>query len=1117
MLYLVLGREGTGKTHYAHRLLSQWVKERQKQGVLLVPRQFSFESDRGILHTLGPRDACEVDVLSFSRLADVVFQRFGGPKKPVLRAGADAAMMALAIASVQDRLRFFARHRASAGFVQKMLEETRRFKQNKIAPAALAAAAETLESGYLKEKAAETALIMEAYDALTAERFCQSDDVLDLVCEKLRGSDFFRNKLVVIDDFSCFSAQEYALIEQMLLQAADVYVTLCCDSIDNRSPVSPFALTADTARRLRRLAERAGVPFGGVVTLRAETCGYPIYAADALRHLERQLYAPRLQPFTGDSGAVTFCLAPSVREECDNAAMEIRRLLRAGRYRCRDIAVVYRDEEPYAKQMRLSLKKCGVPVFEDRRAPIRNEPIVIFVRALLELCAGGFTTENLMRYLKTGLCGVSWDEIAELENYALMWDLSAKDWAEDWTNNPDGFGVQMNDRRKEKLRTLNDLRRTVLTPLVSLREDLKGQSARNRAARLYRFLLEQETDKALRDYALRLEAGGELALALEQGQVWDLLMEALDTLAGTAGDAVLPFRAFCDLFDLVVGAQSLGKLPDGFDEVYLCDAPRIGTQMPKVVFALGLNAGVFPRSPGGDRLLGRSECDRLRAVLPDLPDDAAQQTMTERYYIYNTLCSARERLYLSRAQSGRNGEKLNDADVVLTLKSLFPDAKTLDYGALPPVAFSEGSENAFSWMAAHWNDNTPQLEAFRLFFNEQPLWHDRLGALARAAKKETFRLRDKELSRALFGRKISLSASRLEKYEECPFQYFCRYGLLAKPRKRAELDPASAGTVVHHVLERLLRENPDGAWQRLPKADLHAQIARILHDYMETYMGGKQGKRARFLYLYDRMFKTLVTLTDRLLFEFSQSSFVPVGFEVPIAPGKAIEPFRIDLRDGYVEVCGVVDRVDEMDKDGRRYVRVVDYKTGVKAFSLSDVLEGLGMQMVLYLVSIWRSNPALTPAGVLYMPARFEPYDSDRADSDETKEAKRMAGGKMEGMILNEPAVLEGMDRSLRGTLLPGKIKKSAQDVSDRCISLTQLGLLAKRMDRILRRMGEDLHDGRVEAKPVFGKNHANTCDWCDYRSVCGREKDGPQRFLRGQTHEEALHTLEEEAATDGT
>ena len=1115
MLYLVLGREGTGKTHYAHGLLADWVKREQKQGVLLVPRQFSFESDRGVLHTLGPRDACEVDVLSFSRLSDVVFQRYGRPQKPVLREGADSAMMALAIDAVRDELRFFARHRTSAGFVQKMLAEARRMNQNRIAPAQLAAAAAALEGGYLKEKAAETALILQSYDALTSERFCQNDDVLDLVGEKLRGGAFFCGKLVVIDDFSSFSAQEYGLIEQMLLQAEDVWVTLCCDCIDNRSPVSPFALTADTARRLRRLAKKAGVPFGGVVTLTQETCGYEIYASDALRHLEQNLYAPRLRPFSGDTSALTFCLAPSVREECDNAAMEIRRLLRTGDYRCRDIAVVYRDEEPYAKLMRASLKKCGVPVFQDQRAPIRNEPPVILARALLELCAGGFTTENLMRYLKTGLCPVSWDEIADVENYALLWDLSAKDWTEDWQNNPDGFGVPMTDARREKLQKLNSLRQTIVTPLQALREEMKGATARDRAARLYRFLIEQGIDAALKSYALQLEEGGCLELALEQGQVWDLLMEALNTLAETAGSAVLSMRSFADLFDLIVSAQSLGKLPDGFDEVYLCDAARIGTQMPQVVFALGLNAGVFPRSPGTDMLLGRSECDRLRAVLPEMPDDAAQQTVTERYYIYNTLCSARRRLYLSRSQTGKSGEKLNDADVLLTLGSVFPNARTLDYGSLPPAAFAEGSENAFSWMAAHWSDNTPQQEAFRAYFNEQPLWHDRLQAIARAAKKETFRLKDKALSEALFGQKIRLSASRLETYEECPFHYFCRYGLNAQPRKTAKLDPASAGTVVHHVLERLLRAHPNGAWQRLPKEELHRQIGRVLRDYLETYMGGKTGKSARFLYLYDRMYKTLVTLLDRLLFEFSQSSFVPVGFEVPIAPGKAIEPFRLELEDGYVELCGVVDRVDEMKENGKRYIRVVDYKTGAKAFSLSDVLQGLGMQMLLYLVSIWRHDPSVTPAGVLYMPARFEPFDAERSDSDETVEAKRMEGGKMDGLILDDGEVLLGMDHSLRGTLLPMKVNKRSGAVSGQFISLEQLGLLARRMDRILKQMGEDLHHGRVEAKPVYGKNHAYTCDWCDYRSVCGREQDGPYRYLAGRSHSEALTALEKEAESD--
>lgn len=1117
MLYLVLGREGTGKTHYAHRLLADWVRQQHKQGVLLVPRQFSFESDRGILHTLGPRDACEVDVLSFSRLSDVVFQRCGGPKKPVLREGADAVLMALAVSGVQEELHFFARHSHTSGFVQKLLQEAKRLKQNKITPAALAAAAAALESGYLKEKTAETALILQAYDALVGERFLPADDVLDLVCERLRGSGFFREKLVVIDDFSSFTAQEYALIEQMLIQADDVYVTLCCDSLNNRSAASPFALTADTARRLRRLCERAGVPFGGVVSLSAETCGYRIYASDALRHLEQHLFAPRPQPFSGDASAVTFCLAPSVREECDNAAMEIRRLLRSGQYRCRDIAVVFRDEEPYAKLMKQSLKKCGVPVFQDHRAPIRNEPLVILVRALLELCTDGFSTENLMRYLKTGLCGVSWDAVADLENYALLWDLSAKQWAEDWTSNPDGFGVPLTDARKEKLQSLNELRRAVLAPLQALRADLRGASARDRAARLYAFLIEQEVDKRLKDFALQLEANGEPELALEQGRVWDLLMEALDTLACTADGAVLPLRGFADLFALAVDAQTLGRLPDGFDEVYLCDAARIGTQMPKAVFALGLNEGVFPRGPGGGALLGRTECDRLRALLPDLPDDAGQQMRTERLYLYNTFCSARERLYLSRAQTGKSGEKLTDADVVPALQRLLPTARTLDYAALPPAAFAEGGENAFFWMAAHWSDNTPQLEAFRTYFNEQPLWRDRLGAIARAARKETFRLRDGALAKALFGQKISLSASRLETFEECPFQYFCRYGLNAKPRQTAKLDPASAGTVVHHVLERLLRENPDGAWQRLPKDTLRRQIGRILRDYLETYMGGKTGKSARFLYLYDRMYKTLVTLTDRLLFEFAQSSFVPVGFEVPIGPGKAIEPFRIELEDGYVELCGVVDRVDEMRESGKRYIRVVDYKTGVKAFSLSDVLQGLGMQMLLYLVSIWRSDPGVTPAGVLYMPARFEPYDAERSDSEEAKAAKRMEGGKMDGLILNEGEVLLGMDHSLRGTLLPVTVNKRSGAVSGRFITLTQLGLLAKRMDRILRQMGEDLHAGRVEARPVFGKNHGYTCDWCSYRSVCGREADGPFRYLVGQSHSEALTALEEEAQTDGT
>ena len=1117
MLHLLIGREGTGKTHTAHRKLADWVQTQHKQAVLLVPRQFTFESDKGVLDAMGPKDACEVEVLSFSRLADVIFKRCGAPTKPILKDGANAAMLALALEGLQNELHFFARHRSNAGFVQKMLGQIRVFKQSLITPDDLCASAEALPDGYLKEKLRETSLIYRAYDALVSQSFFDDGDVLSAVYDRLLDTPYFEDKLVVIDDFSAFSAQEYRLIEQMLLQAADVWVTLCLDALDNTDPSSPFALTRQTAARLRRLCEKTGVPFGGVQILTQENCGFAVYDNDALRQLEQSLYAPASPVYEAPTDCVTLCAAPGIREECDLAAMQIRALLRTEGCRCRDIAVVYRSEEPYAKAMRYSLKKCGVPVFEDLRAPIRNEPVVILVRALLLLCQSGFTTENLMRYLKTGLTPFSWDDISDVENYALLWDLSAAGWQKEWKDHPEGFGAKMDDADREKLQALNALRTQIIEPLLQLREDMKDGSGKQRVTVLYRFLRAQGIDEALKQYALTLEAQGKPELAIEQGQVWDLLMDAFDQLAQTLDGTHMPIRQFTELFDLVIGAQTLGKLPDGFDEVYLCDAARIATQMPQVTFVLGMNSGVFPQAPSAGQLLSKSESDLLRRVLPALPDDAGTQNATERFYVYNTLCSARKRLIVSYARTGEGGEKRMESEVVLMLRRLFPNCRTLDYDTLPPAFFMEGEQIAFEWLARHWHENTPEQQAFLQHFRQTDGYRDRLHALRRAAHRETFAIKDKALAKALFGRRLVLSASKVEKYEECPFQYFCRYGLRAKPRKTAKLDPASAGTVVHYVLEKLLDAHKDESLASVDPQTLRAQLAEILTEYMNTYMGGTDGKSARFLYLYRRMYKTLQTLVERLVFEFSMSSFAPVGFEVAIGPGETIEPFRIELEDGYVELMGSIDRVDEMRTEDKRFIRVVDYKTGAKEFLLSDVLHGLGMQMLLYLVSIWRFDPSVTPAGVLYMPARFEPFDAERNEDDEQLRTHRIAGGKMEGMILNDGEVLQGMDFSLKGALLPITVDKRTGAIGGRLFSLTQLGLLAKRMDRILKQMGEDLHNGRVEALPVFGKNHGRTCEWCDYRSVCQREDGGAFRYVEKCGHSEALTILEEEEADDGT
>ena len=1111
MLKFVIGEKGAGKTPLLYRCLGEAAAQNE-EALLLVPRQATFENDKGVLNLLGPQKAANVQVLSFSRLSELVFRQTGRPQRPLLGAGANTALMALALESVADRLEYFARHAKNFGFAQKMLSAVAFFKQSAITPPELMQASAKVQTPFLCRKLKETALIFEAYEALVAQSFFDDQDVLTLVAEKLPESGLLNRKTVVISGFSAFSAQEMEVLRKILCCAKEVVVGLCCDDLSAADVLSPFALTRQTARRLRRLAEQCGVPVAApVVCSAAQDSGFR--AAPELQHLAEHLFDPAAPVFKGESSALSLQFAPSRREECDFAALRIHALLRSGAYRCRDIAVVYSDADAYADEIRFSLHKYGVPVFEDHRAPVANEPLILLVRALLECRAEGLSTELLMRYLKTGLAGIDTVEIADAENYALLWDLSGADWQREWTANPDGFGAPMNEERVRRLEKLNEIRTRIISPLLAFRDQTKDADAQTVMAHVYDYLISHAVDQSLKAYAISLEEAGEPALALSQEQIWDCLMHSLDEIAGALGKRTVSAKLLLDVFCAVISQQSLGKLPDGYDEVTLCDKARMVTQTPRVVFVLGANAGAFPKGPADGALFSHDEARRLQAVLPALFDEEERRTLSERHLIYHALCSAKEKLVISWALTGSAGEKLEVSPLVKTLQQMFPGQKAERFDALSAEELCEAKMPAFELLSKRYRDPDAQILALKTYFSADESFGSRVRTLDRAAQKKAFAFESAKNAKTLFGETLYLSASQLEVYEECPFKYFCRYGLKAEPRKQAKLDPANSGTVVHYVLEHLLREHSGAEFKKLNKEDAALRIHGLLRQYIDVYMGGTEDKTARFLYLYERLEKTLVTVVERLLAEFSNSAFAPVGFEVKIGRGEAVKPYTVPLKDGRIELRGSIDRVDKMEKNGKTYIRVVDYKTGGKEFLLSDVLGGLSMQMLLYLVALWRDGSGdykdMIPAGVLYLPANALPFDSERTDGAEEIERRRMDGGKMEGMLLDDSDVLAGMsiDGSLR--FFPAEMKKGGFKGS--LITLEQLGKLSRRMDRIMAEMGNALQNGQVPAKPVRGKTHGRTCEFCDFKAVCRREHGDSYRYLPKMKHEESLSALEGE------
>lgn len=1105
MLTLITGRKNSGKSRAAYEILGRAVGMGETP-LLLVPKQFTFDSDRGILSLLGPRAASEIEVLSFSRLCHVAVKTYGGITQPVAGSGMRLIYMSLALDALRDRLDFFAEHRNSMALVTKLLEEIDNMKTCAVTAENLESAAEKTGDKRLKGKLKETALIYRTYSAIVAQSHFDDADMLDKVCDILKGTDFFTGRTVVIDGFRQFTQPEYRLIELMLTKAKNVYITLCSDDVSSVGAAGPFAGVNATARRLRRLCGKNSIAVGEEIRCRRSREGF---SAEMLC-LEENLFRPDFEIFAEETDKVTVIRAENPAGECDTAARLIKAMIRRGEYRCRDIAVVYRSDEKYETGIKSAMKKYALPVFEDRRQPIGNQPLIQLVRSLLTVCSEGFDSDYIFRLLKTGLLPFETDEIARLENYVFIWDIKGNQWLSQWNGNPEGYGSAMGDKEKTALAAINETRKKIMEPLEEIRGLLRDASGKKAIGELYYFLRRRGVDSKLKDYAVSLENAGLAELALEQEQVWDLLMEIFDEMAEALGESPVKAGRLLEFFDLVVSEKSLGKLPDGYDEVFVCSADRIPTKNAKVVFILGMNAGVFPMQCKQGGVFPQSERKRLRLMGVELGEDIKEITLSERFLLYSALAAAEERLFVSLSMAGNTGEKLSESEGAEAVEKLFPRCRKILAAGESAEELIESESAAFELMARHWHDRRDEYFTLREYFRGREDYQDRMAAIERAADSGDFAFESQELPLALFGRDMYFSASQLEIYSKCPFMYFCRYGLRAKIRKPAKLDAAMGGNIVHHVLEKILSEHRGKDFLSMSEEEIDREIRQQLEEYMRQYMVGEDFTE-RFRYLYGRMQKILRHLFDRLAEELRDSDFEPCAFELNIARDGEVRPFTLTLEQGSVQLMGKIDRVDSMDYQGKRYIRVVDYKTGEKKFTLSDVFNGLNLQMLLYLLSIWREGTGyyedIVPAGVLYFPARLSAVAGKRDGDSELSRLRQLSRGKMNGMLVGDSEIIEKMDKSRRGLFLPVDYDKKTGKMKGDFISVAQFKRLGSVMDGIIRDMGNSLHRGLVPARPIFGKDHSDTCAYCDYGDVC--LKDTPSvRPAPKLSHEQCLEKL---------
>ena len=1092
MLRIFYGTAGTGKSSAAMEEIKNGAGTGERY-IMLVPEQYSHEAERELSEKCGDGLSLYAEVLSFTGLARAVSNELGGGAVNYLSKSGRLLCMALAADGLYSRLKVYgaARHRAQ---VQSMLlSAVSELKTSCISSRQLAEAAESCE-GALGDKLHDLSLVLEAYDAVIANGSADPNDRLGALAQRIAASSFCEKTHIYADGFTDFTAQERSVLEALLLKGVQLTVCLGCDELGGGSEV--FELGRITARRLTAFAREHGIL--------CETKKFESDSgkAEPLRFFAENMFGYGKLTYPEKTDCIKILRASDRSAECELAAAETARLVRETGCRRRDVAIAAGGFDDYRLSLEAAFARYGLPLYTARKADMRSKPIPALISAAYEVVLGGWETDDIMDYLRTGLAGLNTDECDELENYVFLWQLHGGAWlrSEPWHMHPEGYGAEYTDKTEETLSRINALRERAAEPLRRFaRGCADAATARGQAEALALLFSDLKLAERLGEKAQELTDSGRGAAAQEYAQLWDLTVDTLEQCAAILGDAQADAEYFGRLFTLMLSRADIGTIPASLDCVTAGEPDRMRKRHIKHLIVLGATDERLPAAAQDTGVFSSDERSRLFEMDIDLGGSGDGELWRAFANAYNCLTLPSDTLTLIYPARDTNGAEQRPSFIVNRAKALFSletQEPGLDRARLnSPGAALELAANSLGGGGVYASS------AAEFFRRHEP---ERLSALERSARLSRGSL-SRASVKALYGDKLYLSASRIDRFASCRFSYFMQYALRAKPRTPAQFTAPEIGSFVHKMLEQVCAEvHALGGFGSVDDKQILSLADKFTQEFIRTHLNDFREKSERFKHLFKRLRSDLHDILLDLAAEMRSSDFEPLSFELDFSKTPELPPLRLGDGEDSLSLTGVADRVDGWLHEGKLYLRVIDYKTGDKTFDISDVLYGRNLQMLLYLFSLAENGDKLyeheiVPAGVMYVPARSPEVKADAPIGDAEFAKKRSSELRRKGLVLDDPNVLYAMEHSDKPVFLPVSSRSKSA-----LVSAERLGILAKHIDKTLCEMAAELRAGSIAADPYYAKQEDTACKNCEYFDAC-RFADGENgEAMRPTPHLEA-------------
>lgn len=1111
-LRFYFGPSGSGKSHRIYEeIMQRAAQEPGRNFLIIVPDQFTMQTQKDLVMRSDRGGILNIDVLSFGRLSHRILEEVGTKEMPVLDDTGKSLVLQKIAADLKEQLPAMGSLLHKQGYIHEVKSAISEFMQYGISTQdmdKLIASAE--KRGALAMKLRDLKTLYRGFQDYIRDHFITTEETLDVLRRSLVKSKILPDSVVVFDGFTGFTPIQNRLIQELMRVCEETIVTVTIgeeeDPYQMDGEQKLFHLSKKTVADLVKLAAEAEVTRGEDVFVKGGPNRFA--EAPALCYLEQNLFRYQYEPYTEKQHEIHMFEALSPREEVHQTALYIRKLIREEGLTYRDIAVVIGDLEGYASYVETEFGQLEIPCFLDRTRGIVLNPMIEYIKSALQLYIRDFSYDTVFHFLRSGMADISREEIDELENYVIRTGARGyRTYSRLFTRKTEemqqGSGQEDTERAEETMERLNRIRQQ-FADTVEILHMAPRAKAGEYVDHLYDFLEQNQVQQKLLNYQQRFEQEGDLAKAREYAQIYRLVMDLLDQIYELLGEEEISLQEFADILEAGFGEITVGTIPQNVDRIVVGDMERTRLKQVKVLFFLGVNDGNIPKNASKGGIISDMDREFLIESGTEMAPSPRQQMYIQRLYLYLNMTKPSQRLYLSYAKVNSDGKGIRPSYLIDTVRKLFPQLAVEYPQNRSRLEQIEGRQEGARYLAEElreYADGTLREEERQDFYlmyrayEADPEGRDRLTAAAFRRYKESGLSRI--VARALYGRQLENSVSRLETYAACACRHFLQYGLSLQEREEFGFEVSDMGNVYHAVLENFAGKLAESGrtWWDFDENFATQAVKEAVEGYAATYGETVLYSSARNEYAITRMSRILTRTVLTLQQHLKQGSFQPDDYELSFRFAEDLDSIHVDLsEEEKMHLQGRIDRIDVSEDAEHVYVKVIDYKSGNKKFDLAALYYGLQLQLVVYMNAAMelesRKHPdkEIVPAALLYYHIDDPTIETPVELTQEQINEEILTKLRMNGVVNSDPAVVERLDRFLqdKSKVIPVEKKKDGSfSARSGILSREELHVVSAYVDTKIRQIGREILDGKIAANP-YEKGNEEACTYCAYKKVCG-------------------------------